>query len=200
MKVKYLWVILLSLTFFGCDDNTGTLGLGMFPGGDQNINGKLATFDVKTQSELAGKVFAKTSVGYLGKFTDPDFGYYEAGFLAQLHCNENFTFPPLYNKDNPNDPKAIMVKNEVYRTELSLAYSSYFGDSLTASRLSVYQLNKDLDKESAYYTDINPEDFYNKNDPSALLGRKAYTAVDLSVASSVRNQSGKRIKTIAILK
>lgn len=171
MKVKYLWVILLSLTFFGCDDNTGTLGLGMFPGGDQNINGKLATFDVKTQSELAGKVFAKTSVGYLGKFTDPDFGYYEAGFLAQLHCNENFTFPPLYNKDNPNDPKAIMVKNEVYRTELSLAYSSYFGDSLTASRLSVYQLNKDLDKESAYYTDINPEDFYNKNDPSALLGR-----------------------------
>ena len=68
MKVKYLWVILLSLTFFGCDDNTGTLGLGMFPGGDQNINGKLATFDVKTQSELAGKVFAKTSVGYLGKY------------------------------------------------------------------------------------------------------------------------------------
>ena len=66
--------------------------------------------------------------------------------MAQLHCNENFTFPPLYNKDNPNDPKAIMVKNEVYRTELSLAYSSYFGDSLTASRLSVYQLNKDLDK------------------------------------------------------
>ena len=190
MKVKYLWAILLSLTFFGCDDNTGTLGLGMFPGGDQNINGKLATFDVKTQSELAGKVFAKTSVGYLGKFTDPDFGYYEAGFLAQLHCNENFAFPPLYNKNNPNDPKAIMVKNEVYRTELSLAYSSYFGDSLTASRLSVYQLNKDLDKESAYYTNINPEDFYNKNDPNALLGRKAYTAVDLSVASSVRNQDG----------
>ena len=50
MKVKYLWVILLSLTFFGCDDNTGTLGLGMFPGGDQNINGKLATFDVQRQA------------------------------------------------------------------------------------------------------------------------------------------------------
>ena len=30
MKVKYLWVILLSLTFFGCDDNTGTLGLGIW--------------------------------------------------------------------------------------------------------------------------------------------------------------------------
>ena len=61
MKVKYLWVILLSLTFFGCDDNTGTLGLGMFPGGDQNINGKLATFDVKSfckdKRRLSGKIY-----------------------------------------------------------------------------------------------------------------------------------------------
>lgn len=190
MKIKYLWVILLSLTFFGCDDNTGTLGLGMFPGGDQIVNGKLATFDVTTKSELSGKVFAKTSVGYLGKFTDPEFGYYEAGFLAQLHCNEGLTFPAAYDENDPNNPNAIMVKNEIYRTELALVYSSYFGDSLTASRLSVYQLNKDLDKESAYYTDIKPEDFYDKNNPKSLLGRKAYTAVDLSVASSVRNADG----------
>lgn len=194
MKVKYLWVILLSLTFFGCDDNTGTLGLGMFPGSDQAINGKLATFDVTTRSELAEKVFAKTSVGYLGKFTDPDFGYYEAGFLTQLHCNENFTFPAVYDKSNPNDPYAIMVKNEVYRTELSLAYSSYFGDSLTASRLSVYrlnkELNKDIDKDSVYYTSIDPEKFYDKSNPDDLLGRKAYTAVDLSVSDSIRKLSG----------
>ena len=32
MKVRYLGTLLLAvLTFFGCDDNTGTLGLGMFP-------------------------------------------------------------------------------------------------------------------------------------------------------------------------
>lgn len=89
MKVKYLWVALLSLTFWGCDDNTGTLGLGMFPGGDQTINGKLATFEVATESKLAEQVFAKTSTGYLGKFTDQEFGYYEAGFLTQLHCTDN---------------------------------------------------------------------------------------------------------------
>lgn len=34
MKVKYLGALLLAatLTFFGCDDNTGTLGIGMLPG------------------------------------------------------------------------------------------------------------------------------------------------------------------------
>ena len=35
MKVRYLGTLLLAvLTFFGCDDNTGTLGLGMLPDSD----------------------------------------------------------------------------------------------------------------------------------------------------------------------
>lgn len=186
MKVKYLWMLLLALTFFGCDDNTGTLGLGMFPDGDQNINGKRATFNVTTQSELAGKTFAKTSIGYLGKFTDPDFGYYEAGFLTQLHCIDNFKFPAVGNESNRNDPKATMVKDEIYRTELVLVYKSYFGDSLTASRMSVYKLKENLDKQSAYYTNIEPEDYYDKNDSQSLLGRKAYTAVDKTISDSIR--------------
>ena len=45
MKAKYALIALLAITFFGCDDNTAGLGLGMFPGSDQNINGKLTTFD-----------------------------------------------------------------------------------------------------------------------------------------------------------
>ncbi len=65
--------------------------------------------------------------------------------------------------------------------ELYLWYSSYFGDSLTACRLSVYELSENLDTEHAYYTNINPENYYDHADPNSLLGTKAYTAVDLSV-------------------
>ena len=36
MKAKYALIALLAITFFGCDDSTGGLGLGMFPGNDQN--------------------------------------------------------------------------------------------------------------------------------------------------------------------
>ena len=50
MKAKYALIALLAITFWGCDDNTAGLGLGMFPGSDQNINGKLSTFDVTTES------------------------------------------------------------------------------------------------------------------------------------------------------
>ena len=208
MKAKYALIALLAITFFGCDDNTAGLGLGMFPGSDQNINGQLTTYDVTTESVPAG---------YVGKFTDELFGTYQAGFLAELNCVEGTTFPGAYNYekntsfDNKNKPTLTMVGpggNEadkkditfvkdkegniignIHTIELYLWYDSYFGDSLTASRLSVYKLGdaaKELDEGNAYYTNIKPEEFYN---PKNLLGTKAYTAVDLSVKDSIRNLS-----------
>ena len=187
---------LLALTISGCDDNTGSLGMGMFPESDQLVNGRLSTFEVITESTLAGSLYAKTSIGYLGKFTDPTFGTYKAGFLSQLNCPEGLTFPEPYqaydangNKVEPNSPNAVratgvMTEEGIIKTRLCFWYTSYFGDPQTPCRLSAYQLNRPLDKNTAYYTDINPENYYNPND---LLGRKAYTAVDLAESDSLRN-------------
>ena len=140
MKAKYALIALLAITFWGCDDNTAGLGLGMFPGSDQNINGKLSTFDVTTESVHAGKIYAMTNVGYVGKFTDETFGTYQAGFLAELNCPSGMTFPEytmvllltikkkatnimvdeaglgddaigIYNTDNINDPKRKLIGN-----------------------------------------------------------------------------------------
>ena len=216
MKAKYALIALLAITFFGCDENTAGLGLGMFPGSDQNINGQLTTYDVTTESVPAGQIYAKSNIGYVGKFTDELFGTYQAGFLAELNCVEGTTFPGAYNYekntsfDNKNKPTLTMVGEgadaadlkditiikdgdkvigNIHTIELYLWYDSYFGDSLTASRLSVYKLGdaaKELDEGNAYYTNIKPEEFYN---PKNLLGTKAYTAVDLSVKDSIRNLS-----------
>ena len=184
MKTKYALIVLLAITFWGCDDNTAGLGLGMFPGSDQNINGKLSTFDVTTESVHAGEIYAMTNVGYVGKFTDEIFGTYQAGFLAELNCPSGMTFPGvyngtalndkkkatnimvdeaglgddaigIYNTDNINDPKRKLIGN-IHTIELYLWYSSYFGDS---------------------------------NTDNSLLGTKAYTAVDLSVKDSIRKLS-----------
>ena len=182
MKAKYALIALLAITFFGCDDNTAGLGLGMFPGSDQNINGKLTTFDVTTKSVHAGEVYAKTSTGYVGKFTDDTFGTYEAGFLSELNCPEGLSFSEMY-KENEAGTKATgslvtsfdnieidskikdrftLIKDENNHVigncqiNIYLWYSSYFGDSLTACRLSIYELDKRLNEEEAYYTNINP--------------------------------------------
>lgn len=198
MKAKYVWVVLLALTFFGCDDNTGTVGLNMFPDSDKNVNGRLSTFDVITNSVAAGRIYAKTSIGYVGKFTDATFGTYKAGFLAEFHCPANYTFPEQFQAYNAkgekvaaNSPDRVRGtgyrKNDVvHATEIYLWYSSYFGDSLTACRMSVYELDEKIKKNEAYYTDIDPSKYYSTSD---LLARKAYTAVDLSVKDSIRNLS-----------
>ena len=91
MKVKFLGALLLTatLTFFGCDDNTGTLGIGMLPGSD-GISALTTEFPVTTRSVVADSVFAKTSTGYVGRFTDPLFGYYEASFLTEFHLVRRF--------------------------------------------------------------------------------------------------------------
>ena len=161
MKAKYALIVLLAITFWGCDDNTAGLGLRMFPESDRDINGKLSTFDVITESVHAGKIYAMTNVGYVGKFTDETFGTYQAGFLAQLNCPEGMTFPGVYNKtaldskgkatqimvgdDNEDNKDVTFIRDDenkiignIHTIELYLWYSSYFGDSLTACRLSVY--------------------------------------------------------------
>lgn len=205
MKAKYALIALLAISFYGCDDNTAGLGLDMFPGNDQNINGKLSTFDVITESIETGNIYAKTNIGYVGKFTDEKFGTYQAGFLTQFNCPTGLTFPEVYKetkdangnvisatgrmvitKDDDNDIEIITDDNgnpigNIRTVELYLIYDSYFGDSLTACRLSVYELGgenkKKLSTENAYYTNIDPTEFY---DSKNILGTKAYTAVDLS--------------------
>ena len=150
MKVKYLGALLLAatLTFFGCDDNTGTLGIGMLPGSD-GISAHTTTFDVTTRSVVADSVFAKTSTGYVGRFTDPQFGYYEASFLTELNCIDDFSFPEKYDFDKKT---GILTDDTVAGVRLVVFYSTWFGDSLNACRMSAYKLDKRLERNR--YTNI----------------------------------------------
>lgn len=185
MKVKYAGTLLATilLTFFGCDDNTGSLGINMLPSSDA-INSNTILFDVHTRSIVADSVFAKTSTGYVGRFTDPNFGYYEASFLTELNCADDFLFPELYKYDEATKKATgAMAGDSAVSAQLVLYYSSWFGDSLNTSRISVYPLTQRLERNR--YTNIDPKKYYEPG--SKPLGRKTYTAYDTSVPDSVRN-------------
>lgn len=193
MKARHIGIMLMAiLTLFGCDDTTNTLGLGMLPDSD-GMSAHTATFDVTTRSIAVDSVFAKTSIGYVGKFSDPEFGYYETSFLTELNCVDNFAFPEVYtptewDKDgNPTKATGTMAGDSIVSVQLIVYYENWFGDSLNACRMSVYELDKKLDKNR--YTNINPEEFYNKYDDKLLLGRKAYSAYDTTVPDSIRNET-----------
>ncbi|MDR0973138.1 MAG: DUF4270 domain-containing protein [Prevotellaceae bacterium] len=183
MKTKFLWIALvLGVNLCGCSDNTGALGWDMMPDED-GLFVDSKSFDVATRSVMAGPVFAKTSTGYIGKYTDPDFGYFESGFLTQLNCIDDLRFPALYDRETKT---GLMAADSVHMAELIIYYNGFFGDSLNACHLSAYELDKVLDKN--HYTNIVPEDYYDSQ--SGFLGGKAYSAVDLSFPTSVRWASG----------
>ncbi len=195
MKVKNLGLLLCaSLTFFACDDTTNTLGMGMLPDSDA-IAAHTMTFEVTTQSVAADAVYAKTAIGYVGKFTDPEFGDYTSSFLTELNCTEDFKFsdilPDVYEEYYDGDTlkgRGTLVDDKVAGVRLIVYYNDWFGDSLNACRMSIYELNDQWvqerhDENMRYrYTDIDAEKYKGR-----LLGRKAYTAYDPSVPDSIRN-------------
>lgn len=189
MKWKYLGALLAAITVFSaCDEETGSLGMNMLPGSDE-MSAHTVSFDVMTESVVADSVFAKTSTGYVGRFSDPDFGYYEAGFLTALASTEQFSLPEVYREtewdDEGNATKAtgMMTEDKVTAVQLVVFYNDWFGDSLNACRMSAYELNTTLDYDQRY-TDFDPKKYY---DDSGLLGRVAYSAYDTTVPDSVRN-------------
>ncbi len=177
MKVSYLGLMFAALAFAACDDNTSTIGQETMPKGDE-VEVTVDQYDVTTKSILAESLLAKTSTAYLGKYTDPySQTAFEADFLAQFNCLENFEFPEHIKRESDGTVKAKL-------TELRLYFTSYFGDSLNAQTLEVYPLSKRMDEEQNYYTDLNPADYYDAT--QSPIATKVYAAVDKTVKDSLR--------------
>ena len=182
MKAIYIWSVFITLVFSGCDDNTGGLGLGMLPESD-GITVGTETFGVTTTSVAFDFVFAKTNIGYVGRFTDYEhgFGDYEGSFLTELNCVDELTFPKAYSETNKDSLNNMIgsAEESVELARIVLGYYSFFGDSLSPMQVSIYQLDENLEKN--HYT--------NSAVPKLgeLIGRKSFSAVDL--ADSLRHES-----------
>ena len=175
MKRFHFWIILtimLPTLFAACDDNTGSLGESMMPSED-NISIDQTTYNATSRSLLAGdSILAKTSTAYLGRYTDPTYGTFEADFLAQFHCVEDFQFP-----------EEGVAGDTAVSAEVRLYVTSFFGDPNSPNHLSVYPLNKVLEEGKNYYTDLNPEEYYDAT--QAPLASRPYTAEDKTLPDSI---------------
>lgn len=174
MKIKQLLTMTaMTMALLSCDDNTDTLGVDMMPVGDLVTN-EYKTYDVNTQSYAVGdSVLARTDLSYLGKYTDAETGTtVKSDFLCQFNCGENFDLPEKIEKDS------------CVRLDLRLFISDFVGDSLASFKISVYELNKQLDPEEDYYTNIDPEKFCDMS--ARPLATKWYTISDRTITDSTR--------------
>ena len=169
MKLKYLYIGLLSALIYSCDDATTGIGDSTIAAGD-SIPAGAAIYNVHTRSILADSVYARTSTAYLGKYTDPQFGEFSADFIAQFNCTDNFEFPETIQ--------------EITSINMRMFYDNYFGDSSNAMRMQIDTLDKVIpEKElSTFYTSVDPALYYNEN--SNPVARKAFAAKGASASDT----------------
>lgn len=173
-KLKtWLCASAMLLPLVACDNTTESIGTSMIPDQDK-IEVENKSFEVFTKSVAMNSVYAKTKVGYVGQYDDPTFGEFHGNFLTELNCVDGLTFP-----------WDIMTDKKVYATEILLYYNTFFGDSLNTSQIKIYELDKRL--TTNYYTNTNPENFFDKSD---LIATKSYTASDQSLSDDAKATTG----------
>lgn len=186
MKQKHILPSAL-LTFFfaalslllSCTDETSTLGVDMMPSSD-TLRVFYDTYATRTGTyEVTDPILARTSTTYLGRFTDPETGTStQADFIAQYHITES---------DGGLFPDNI-IDNKITSMEIRLYISDFIGDSLASFKLSVYDLNKGLDSNADFYTNIDPTEYYDVD--AEPLASKWYTLSDRILDKNEREEYG----------
>jgi hypothetical protein len=133
-----LCIPILLLSFFNACKEPDTIGMNIQPMGDQlnvaDTNFRLTAYTKKEDSIRSDE----TVYNLLGTNDDPVFGKNTASFYTQLRLSA----------DNPTFGDTPVVDSVV----LSLAYKKLYGDSFALQTVKVYEIARDIYKDSLYYS------------------------------------------------
>lgn len=148
--------------------NDDVLGFPFQPEQDK-IVAHYDTISVNSETIQVDSIYSRSSISYLGKFTDPFFGTSTCDFMAQLFCPYGLSFP-----------------DDVQRIDsafLYMKYDGWFGDSTTLMHVNVFELGKPLSWDKAYYTNVDPAEYLVG---AKFLGSTAFTTGDMYSTASMR--------------
>ena len=141
MKKKHIRIVcagILSILLFACKEDIGSLGLNVQPE-DELIH--TIFFDSTTITAYSAKEDTVRTSGQplnlLGDMRDPIFGRTQAVLCTQLRLSK----PQVNFGGNPQADSLI----------LTLAYGGHYGDTMQSLRIRVYELDEDLNANTAYY-------------------------------------------------
>lgn len=196
--------ICASSTIISCDDEVSELGFSTQPDNDVILL-VTDTLQCDVATGYRDSIYVRTGYPLLGNITDPEYGSIKAGYLAQFYAStklgltymvqDSVTFDILRTSAPQElglDPKNIfksrfdsLMNNDIDSLTLRIYYKTYYGDSLSPMRLSIYALNKDAtletEPEEAFYSNYDFSKFYSTDN---LLGEKAFTAANRVLSSS----------------
>lgn len=180
-------IALLTAAISSCSEDTSTLGYSLTSDVDR-FTIETDTFDITTRSIAAGSVLSRNAYSYLGRIKDPETGTY-------IKCDYTMQFSLLESEVNSlfKSSESIFGRDEndqpiVDSCNVHILINTYQGDSLTAMKLALMELNKPMKSTDAIYTDYDPEAAgIVRTDAGAIRSEKVYSASDLTLSDSMRN-------------
>ncbi len=184
MKLKFLvCVALATLIFASCDDNTDGIGISLVDNMD-HLEISTDTFTVTTRSIIADSVLSRNTTAYLGKIRDPETGAYITGnSMIQFHTLEDYSFP---NADSIKSKLDGLVVAD--SCEIRLYYTDFYGDSLSAMKMTAYEMEKPME-DGNFYSNFDPykEGYVRTN---GIKVNRIYSLTDLNLTDSTRKDDG----------
>ena len=185
MKTRSLAALLLLITILtACDDTTESIGASLTDNMD-HLQITTDTFTITTRSVVADSVLSRNTTGYLGKIKDPETGAYITGdFMMQFNTLEDYFFPTKDSIESKDELGNVYVDS----CEIRLYYDDFYGDSLAAMKLSVYELAKPYEEGQNYYSNYDPfEQGYIRED--GIVKSKMYALTNMGLSDSLRKSS-----------
>ena len=148
--IKLTAFLLAAFSMVACDDTTDTLGSSITNKVD-NLTITDATYNVETQSLVAGPVLSKSNNGIIGRVKDPETGtYLTADYMTQMVPLSTFSVDTLqYIKDANNGE---LRADSCY---LLVSYQSTYGDSLAPMKVTAYEMTKAMPENINYLSDFD---------------------------------------------
>lgn len=193
-------IALLAAAISSCSEDTSTLGYSLTSDVDR-FTTETDTFDITTRSLAAGSVLSRNAYSYLGRIKDPETGtYIKCDYTTQFSLLESEATSLFRDKD------AVVSRDENDQPIVDSCYvyiliNTYQGDSLTAMKLSLMEIDTPMKSTDAIYTDYDPEAAgIIRTATGAVKSDKIYAASDLTASDSIRNtyRTGKNYASVKI--
>lgn len=179
MKIKLLalsLVALVSSLLISCQDDMSSQGSSLIKGEVTITVDSIPTF-VPARSVTNNAYDSRSVTKLLGRINVPEYGSLNCSLLTQLYPSPSLNINDTIPESQIDSIKLIA---EVPRGSLT-------GDSLAPQQMKVYRLNRQLPADIV--NSVNPIDYYNPDDPDALIGSQTYalTALNKSDSAFIKN-------------
>ncbi len=131
----------------GCNDDPDRIGVNILPSSDDFFVFYDSTELIEVSTHYGDSMRSDSKFRQLiGSYVDPIFGFSKAEIITQIEA------PGLIPEYDAGD--------KVDSAFLTLYFSDHFGDDEALHQVSIYEFTEELDDDSSYFSNYNPEGKY----------------------------------------